>query len=227
MWSYYLCSLKKNLNTLCYSPGFCHKQCATSSTVNMSEEIEFLIICKRCCETQAATRVESSNGSPTSPLLLQGRDFPNPVTATKHGKLVGCKGSSASFGTLEHSSEVKSTNRSAVAKKNRNLNWGLIWRKKNCEDTGIDFRLKNILLRGNTDRDLIKPLCHLCNQPYNADLMYIRCETCQRKFVLKRIYKIFISDHYCCLTLLFIVLFSEVINVFALCPLQIGFMLIL
>ncbi|KAI3461337.1 hypothetical protein Pfo_018000 [Paulownia fortunei] len=162
--------------------GFCHEQCATSSAVNMSEEADFSITCKQCCETQATTRVESSNGFPTSPLLLQRRDFPNAATTTKHGKLVGYKGSSASVGILEHSSEVKSTNRSAVAKKNRKLHWGLIWRKKNCEDTGIDFRLKNILLRGNPDRDLIKPLCRLCNQPYNADLMYIRCETCQHWF---------------------------------------------
>ncbi|KAL0369575.1 UNVERIFIED_CONTAM: DDT domain-containing protein PTM [Sesamum angustifolium] len=158
--------------------GFCHEQCATSSTVHMNEEIEFLITCKHCCETRAVTPVQSSYGSPTSPLLLQGRDFPNAGSTNKRG-LVGHKGPSASVGTLEYSSEMKLTNGSTVAKKSKNKNWGLIWRKKICEDTGIDFRLKNILLRGNPDMDLTKPLCRLCNQPYNSELMYIRCETCQ------------------------------------------------
>ncbi|KAK6144274.1 hypothetical protein DH2020_021094 [Rehmannia glutinosa] len=168
--------------------GFCHEQCATSSSVNKSNEVEFLITCKKC-EKLAAARVQSSNGSPMSPLLLQGRDFPNPSTATKHSnpstttkrvKLVGHQVSSAPV--KEHSSEVKSTNRSAVAKKDKKMHWGLIWKKNNCEDTGVNFRLKNILLRGNPDKDLIKPICRLCNQPYNADLMYILCEACQHWF---------------------------------------------
>lgn len=153
----------------------------------MSEEIDLLVICKQCCETQVAALVDSINESPTKPLLLQGQDAPNPVI-TKDGNLVCCKGSSTSVGAgaFEHSPEVKSINRSAVTKKNTKSNWGLVWRKRNSDDTGFDFRLRNILLRGNTNRDLIKPLCRLCDQPYNADLMYIRCETCKRKIVLQR-----------------------------------------
>ncbi|KAL0390610.1 UNVERIFIED_CONTAM: DDT domain-containing protein PTM [Sesamum calycinum] len=161
--------------------GLCHVQCATSSTVNMNEEVEYLITCKQCCETQSAIQVEKSNVSPTSPLLLQGQESPNPATVTKRGKLEGYKGSPA-VGTLEHPSAVKSITRSAVATRSKKLHWGLIWRKKNYEDTGMDFRLKNILLRGNLDRDLPEPLCRLCNQPYNAELIYIRCETCQYWF---------------------------------------------
>lgn len=147
----------------------------------MSEEVQ--ITCKQCCETRGVSQVESSNGSPTSPFLIQGQDFPNPATTTKHEKLVGYEGPLSSVGSLEHISKVKTTNRSSAAKgRNGNSHWGLIWRKKNCENTGIDFRLRNILLRGNPDRELMNPLCRLCNQPYNGDLMYIRCETCQRKF---------------------------------------------
>ncbi|KAL0418283.1 UNVERIFIED_CONTAM: DDT domain-containing protein PTM [Sesamum radiatum] len=147
----------------------------------MNEEVEYLITCKQCCETQSAIQVEKSNVSPTSPLLLQGQESPNPATVTKRGKLEGYKGSPA-VGTLEHPSAVKSITRSAVATRSKKLHWGLIWRKKNYEDTGMDFRLKNILLRGNLDRDLPEPLCRLCNQPYNAELIYIRCETCQYWF---------------------------------------------
>ncbi|KAL0460100.1 UNVERIFIED_CONTAM: DDT domain-containing protein PTM [Sesamum latifolium] len=104
--------------------GFCHEQCATSSTVHMNEEIEFLITCKHCCETRAVTQVQSSYGSPTSPLLLQGRDFPNAGSTNKRG-LVGHKGPSASVGALEYSSEMKLTNGSTAAKKSKNKNWGL------------------------------------------------------------------------------------------------------
>ncbi|KAL6563659.1 hypothetical protein OROGR_002618 [Orobanche gracilis] len=159
--------------------GFCHDHCATSSAVNMGKEVEFLITCKQC-QTEATTQVQSRNRSPTSPLLLQGRDFRNPCTATKRVKSIGYQGSSASV--KERSSEVKSTNRSAGEKKNRKLPTGLIWKKNNCEDTGIDFRLKNILLRAISDTVSIKPVCRLCSQPYNADLMYIHCQTCQYWF---------------------------------------------
>ncbi|XP_073066363.1 DDT domain-containing protein PTM-like [Primulina eburnea] len=159
--------------------GFCHDQCASSSTVNVNEEVQFCITCKRCCETQVRSQVETSNGSPTSPLLLHGQDIRKAGTAKKGGKLAGYKGSSAPVRTVEHSSEVKSVNRSSHAKNSKIKNWGLIWGKKNCETASIDFRLKNILLRGNPHLDLIQPSCRLCNQPCNSDLMYIRCETCE------------------------------------------------
>ncbi|KAK4441253.1 DDT domain-containing protein PTM [Sesamum alatum] len=161
--------------------GLCHVQCATSSAVNTNEEVEYLITCKQCCETQSAIQVEKNNVLPTSPWHLQGQEFPKPATATERGKSVGYKGSLA-VGTLEHPSAVKSITRAAVAMKSRKLHWGLIWRKNNYEDTGMEFRLKNILLRGNLDRDLPEPLCRLCNRPYNAELIYIRCETCQYWF---------------------------------------------
>ncbi|PIN00987.1 Nucleosome remodeling factor, subunit NURF301/BPTF [Handroanthus impetiginosus] len=171
--------LQRNAVKCSACQGFCHKQCLTSSTVHMNEEVEFLITCKHCSEARAMTQVQSSYGSPTSPLHLQSRDFSNAGTTKTRGKSAGHKRTSAaSAGTLEYSSERKPTTGSAVAKKSKNKHWGLIWRKKNCEDTGIDFRLKNILLKGNPDMDLSNPVCRLCNQPYNADLMYIRCETC-------------------------------------------------
>ncbi|KAL8496450.1 hypothetical protein ACS0TY_020241 [Phlomoides rotata] len=163
--------------------GFCHEKCIISSTVHKNEEVELLITCKNCSEAQAITQIQNSYGSPTSPLLLQGQDLPKAGTSRKRRKLVGNNGPSASVGTVEHSSEMKSSNVTAIAKSN-NKNWGLRWSRKNCEATGIDFRLKNILLRGNPDMDLTEPVCRLCNQPYNPELMYIRCESCPRKLVI-------------------------------------------
>lgn len=162
-------------------PGFCHEQCTTSSTVHKNEEVEFLVTCKSCSDAQALAQVQISYGSPTSPLLLQGRDLPNAGTASKSGKLVGYKRPSESVGMMEYSSEMKSASVSSNTKKSKNKNWGLIWRKNNSEDNGVNFRLKNIILRGNPDMDLTNPVCRLCTQPYNTDLMYICCEKCKRK----------------------------------------------
>ncbi|KAH6789820.1 hypothetical protein C2S51_004826 [Perilla frutescens var. frutescens] len=159
--------------------GFCHEQCATSSTVHKNEEVEFLVTCKSCSDAQTLAHIQNSYGSPTSPLLLQGRDLPNAGTASKSAKLVGYKRPSESVAMVEYSSEIKPTSVSGSTKKSKNKNWGLIWRKNNNEDPGVDFRLKNIILRGNPDMDLTKPECRLCGQPYNADLMYIRCEKCE------------------------------------------------
>lgn len=161
--------------------------------MHKNEEVEFLVTCKSCSDAQALTQVQNSYGSPTSPLLLQGQDLLNAGTASRSEKLVGYKRPSESVAVKEYSSEIKSTNATATKKKVNNKNWGLIWRKNNNEDTGVDFRLRNIILRGNPDMDLTKPVCRLCSQPYNADLMYIRCEACKSKLSSQNSDLIFIS----------------------------------
>nr|KYP68630.1 Nucleosome-remodeling factor subunit BPTF [Cajanus cajan] len=57
--------------------------------------------------------------------------------------------------------------------------WGIIWKKKNNEDTGNDFSRRNILLKGGSSMPQSQPVCHLCSKPYSSDLMYICCEACQ------------------------------------------------
>ncbi|KAL3530436.1 hypothetical protein ACH5RR_009758 [Cinchona calisaya] len=159
--------------------GLSHELCTISSAVHINEEVEYLITCKQCYHTKALTQTGSSNESPTSPLLLERREFTT-VMVSKAEKLTDYDQSSMAVESLQHSSDSKSINPSKSGSKSKRklLSWGLIWRKKNSDDTGIDFRLKNILLKGNRDMDLSGPLCHLCRQPYNSDLMYIRCETC-------------------------------------------------
>ena len=81
-------------------------------------------------------------------------------------------------------SEVKqaiSSSRKATKTESRSRNCGIIWRKKNNEDTGIDFRHKNILSRGSPNGKRLMPECNLCRKEYNCDLMYIHCETCASK----------------------------------------------
>ncbi|XP_060173951.1 DDT domain-containing protein PTM-like isoform X2 [Lycium barbarum] len=155
--------------------GLCHKQCTISSTVIANEEVEFMTSCKQCYKNRALTQAESSNESPTSPLLMQGKDILIPASARKGGKVGSCSNPTASTATQKHSSKVKPAS-SNLATKTKPPHWGVIWRKQD-EDTG-DFRFKHILLKGNSDRDSLRPSCRLCCKPYDPYLMYIRCETC-------------------------------------------------
>lgn len=159
-------------------------QCTISSTVQMNEEVDFLITCKSCNKTETIMQNEIYNVSPTSPLLLQRQEPQNTLTEFKGEKQNGCNRPLISNGALNRSSERKLTSNGSMLKpkKRSKINsWGLIWKKKNCDDTGIDFRLKNILLKGNPN--LSKVECDLCKKPYNSDLMYICCETCKSKHV--------------------------------------------
>lgn len=155
--------------------GLCHERCTVSSTVDATNS------CKQCSQNRALSQAKCSDESPKSPLLLQGKYFPKPISANKGVNVGNFNRPSASIATLKHSSAMKHGNSSnSTAKTKRNL--GVIWKKKS-EDTGTEFRLRNILLKGNPDRDSLIPTCHLCRRTYDPDLMYIRCETCSSKFV--------------------------------------------
>lgn len=153
--------------------GLCHEHCTVSSTVDASST------CKQCNQNRALFQAKCSDESPTSPLLLQGQYFPKPISANKGVNVGSLSRPSASVATLKHSSAMKHSN-SSKSKSKANHNLGVIWRKKS-EDTGTDFVLRNILLKGNPDGYSLIAICHLCRNPYNPDLMYIRCETCSSK----------------------------------------------
>ncbi|XP_060169720.1 DDT domain-containing protein PTM-like [Lycium barbarum] len=154
--------------------GFCHEHCTVSSTVDTTNT------CKQCNQNRALSQAKCSDESPTSPLLLQGQYFPKPISANKGVNVGNFSRPPASIATLKHSSVKKHDNSSnSTAKTKRNL--GVIWRKKN-EETSADFRLRNILLKGNPDGYSFITTCHLCRKPYDPDLMYIRCETCSNWF---------------------------------------------
>ncbi|XAR60083.1 hypothetical protein NMG60_11033325 [Bertholletia excelsa] len=172
--------LLRNAVMCCDCQGFCHEQCTVISTVNRNQEIESLIACKKCRPPKAFHQIELSNDSPTSPLLLQRQEFPIAGTASKSVPQKTYNQPLPPAVHVQSPSEMKPATRdssSTTKSQRKHGSWGLIWRKKNTEDNGIDFRLKNILLRGNRDMSW-SPVCHLCHKAYNSDLMYIRCETC-------------------------------------------------
>lgn len=140
----------------------------------MSVEVEFIMTCKSCYRTEATLQNEKY---PTSPLLLQRQKPLNAATAQKGEKENSCHRPLASNGALGHSVGRKPVSNLKQRNKSKECSWGLV-KKKNCED-GTDFRLKNILLKGNSNLSEVE--CDLCKKPYDSNLMYICCETCTSK----------------------------------------------
>ncbi|XP_061346257.1 DDT domain-containing protein PTM-like [Gastrolobium bilobum] len=193
--------------------GYCHEGCSMSSAVSGNGG-EYLTTCKQCYHAKLLSLKETSNESPTSPLLLQGRQNSSRTVLKGPGSkchdetlksartkashtdmnqvtsMTVLKGPRPKFYDQALTStrtkdspadmkQVASDSTLAAKSRRKNCSWGIIWKKKNNESTDIDFRLKNILLKGGSGMPQLEPVCHLCRQPYRSDLMYIRCETCQ------------------------------------------------
>ncbi|XP_052311875.1 DDT domain-containing protein PTM isoform X2 [Populus trichocarpa] len=194
--------LIRNTVTCSSCQGYCHQDCTVSSRIYTNKEAQFSVTCKRCYSARAVIFSEKSNKSLTSPFPLQERH--TAVTVTKDTGIKIHNQPLVSVRTQESCSEVKqntsasskatkpesrtqdscSTSSSGKATKteSRSRNWGVVWRKKNNEDTGIDFRHKSILLRGSPNGNWLMPVCNLCREDYNCDLMYIHCKTCSNWF---------------------------------------------
>ncbi|KAL1817029.1 hypothetical protein DCAR_0521448 [Daucus carota subsp. sativus] len=174
--------------------GYCHTQCMVSSTPNMNKEVKFLETCKVCYDIDVVAIEENHDVANTS--CLQVKVTQNALTVTNNTPTSSqtenpqntptvCKGgnirdSSVMHQALNHSFE-KPTRKGSNAKaesRSRACSWGLVWKKKGFNGTGIDFRLKRILLKGNPNPSDVR--CDLCKKAYNKDLMYISCETCNK-----------------------------------------------
>ncbi|GLT82072.1 hypothetical protein SLE2022_004850 [Rubroshorea leprosula] len=172
--------------------GYCHKYC-TLSSIQVNGKVEHFIICELCSHAKGLAQNDISNKSPTTPLFLHGREWYNTMTATKSTQVKGSnqllkpltslRSGDGSIKTKENCPDVKhaaSGSSMMVKPRNRLCHWGVIWRKRNSNETGIDFRLTNLLPRGGSDNYLLKPVCQICKQPYNSELIYIHCETCKK-----------------------------------------------
>lgn len=187
--------------------GYCHEDCSISSVSRLSTNggVEHLTTCKQCHHAMLLAPNETIDESPTSPLILQrqenssGTVFKGPRSKAGHSDTKQVSSMSASKGPKRkcHEQTLTSTKRknshpetkqaasdstSASSARRNNCSWGIIWKKKINEDPNIDFRMKNILLKGGSDIPDLEPVCHLCKKAYRSDLMYICCETCQSKF---------------------------------------------
>ncbi|KAI7741115.1 hypothetical protein M8C21_002134, partial [Ambrosia artemisiifolia] len=187
--------------------GYCHEQCAVGTNIQTAARVEFLITCKRCyIEKDVTPKKEIVGYSPTSPLLLRGQErqhstslikvvkqniherplqYSNPISIQPKKGTSGKKNSkNRPLQSVDQKPKVLNSSKSSKKKdsKNSKLCLGLIWKRRNLSDTGIEFRINNILLKGNPNGHLLAPKCQLCAQPYNPELMYILCEKCKNWF---------------------------------------------
>ncbi|XP_050883309.1 DDT domain-containing protein PTM isoform X2 [Lathyrus oleraceus] len=161
--------------------GYCHEGCSIIPAFPMYTDAEFLTTCKQCYHTRLLTQKEINNKSPTSPLSLKGHEHSS-LTILK-GLKPKCDNQillSTRAEDCRSDIEKVASYSSMEAKSSRRKSWGIIWKKNNSEDTGLDFRLKKIILKRRTSLPQLEPVCHLCQMPYRPDLMYIGCETCTR-----------------------------------------------
>ncbi|XP_023533643.1 DDT domain-containing protein PTM-like [Cucurbita pepo subsp. pepo] len=178
--------------------GYCHVNCTVRLTTSGTEDVACPITCKQCCHLKALNRSGNSTESPTSPLPSQGKEHRSSSTLRKGARPKDSNQPSATpvnkleprsekkqatpLNKLDNQSEKKQvtpTSSAAPKSKRRNCSWGIIWKKKNCEDTGANFRHNYLLLKGGRELHHMEPVCHLCSKPYRSDLMYICCETCK------------------------------------------------
>lgn len=163
--------------------GYCHEGCSIIPAFPMYTDAEFLTTCKQCYHTRLLTQKEINNKSPTSPLSLKGHEHSS-LTILK-GLKPKCDNQillSTRAEDCRSDIEKVASYSSMEAKSSRRKSWGIIWKKNNSEDTGLDFRLKKIILKRRTSLPQLEPVCHLCQMPYRPDLMYIGCETCTSKY---------------------------------------------
>lgn len=161
--------------------GFCHNECTWKSQ-HTNGKIEVVVTCKKCYLAKTRLPTNINHRQPTTPqLTITGR---HQSIVTPVIKIKPPSQQLSSQKTQEKPSGIKQVApASAVASNNKpkTLSCGIMWRKKNLEDTGVDFRKQNILLAGRSDKPSLEPVCGLCQKPYNPGLTYIHCTKCESK----------------------------------------------
>lgn len=155
------------------------------STQHTAGKVDVLVTCKRCYLAKTRSLINISHRHPTTPtVLLNGQQHQNAVTPVIKTQIKPLNQQLPSSNIRDNASGVKPlTPDSNVASKSKQktLSWGVIWRKKNLEDTGVAFRHQNVLLAAQCDQRNLEPACSLCKLPYNPGLTYIHCTSCDSK----------------------------------------------
>ncbi|CAF2152177.1 unnamed protein product [Brassica rapa subsp. narinosa] len=174
--------LLRDTTTCSSCQGFCHNECTWKSQ-HTNGKIEVVVTCKKCYLAKTRLPTNINHRQPTTPqLTITGR---HQSIVTPVIKIKPPSQQLSSQKTQEKPSGIKQVApASAVASNNKpkTLSCGIMWRKKNLEDTGVDFRKQNILLAGRSDKPNLEPVCGLCQKPYNPGLTYIHCTKCEKWF---------------------------------------------
>ncbi|XP_068659314.1 DDT domain-containing protein PTM-like [Aristolochia californica] len=150
--------------------GYCHKDCTIPSIADRKDDLEFMLMCNKCYHRKPIAPDENSMKQLKVKLSFQeAKVQPNNVPQ-KVQRFTG---------TLVSQHELQ-TNNSNLGSARKDTRYGLVWKRNKLKtEDSADFRLRHILLRGNPNvNPLQAPICTLCQQPYDPNLMYIRCDRC-------------------------------------------------
>ncbi|XP_068662577.1 DDT domain-containing protein PTM-like [Aristolochia californica] len=153
--------------------GYCHKDCTIPSIADKKDDLEFVLMCKKCYHRKPIVPDENSMKQLKIKLSFQDAKVQSNNVPQKVQR---------STGTIESHHELQ-TNYSNLSSARKDTRYGLVWKrnKLKTEDNGADFRLKHILLKGDPNvNPPERPICTLCQQPYDSNLMYICCDRCLR-----------------------------------------------
>ncbi|KAG9458985.1 hypothetical protein H6P81_003493 [Aristolochia fimbriata] len=162
----------RNSVKCCRCQGYCHKHCTIPSIADKKDTLEFMIMCNKCYHEKPVAPYENSIKQLKVKLSfqetrVQPSNVPQKVQVTT--------------GNVESHHELQS-NSSSVSSSRKDTRYGLVWKRNKVKtEGGTDFRLQHILLRGSPNANLLHaPICTLCQQPYDSNLMYIRCDRCSK-----------------------------------------------
>ncbi|CAF1889799.1 unnamed protein product [Brassica napus] len=173
--------LLRDATTCSACGGFCHKGC-TMSTQHTAEKVDIHVTCKRCYLARARSLININHRHPTTPSIVINGQHQNAVTPTIKTQIKQpLIQQFQSSNTRDNASGAKQITPDCNKSKHKTLSWGVIWRKKNLEDTGVSFRQQHILLAAQSHQHNSGPVCWICKLPYNPGLTYIHCTSCDSK----------------------------------------------
>ncbi|KAG2311140.1 hypothetical protein Bca52824_022697 [Brassica carinata] len=182
--------LLRDSTTCSACQGFCHKGC-TMSTQHTAENVDTLVTCKRCYLGKARSLTNIVHRHPTTSSVVINGKHQNAVTPviikTPIKPLIQQFPSSNTRDNASAAKQITPDSNMAPKSKQKTLSWGVIWRKKNLEDTSASFRQQNILLAGRSDQPNSGPVCGICKLPYNPGLTYIHCTICDKWYHIEAI----------------------------------------
>ncbi|KAF3542244.1 hypothetical protein DY000_02000999 [Brassica cretica] len=182
--------LLRDATTCSSCQGFCHKECTSMSTQHIAGKVETLVTCKRCYLARARSLITINHRHPTTPTVLingQHQNAVTPVTKTQIKPLVKQIPSSNTGDKASGVKQVTPDSNMAPMSQHKTLSWGVIWRKKNSDDTGASFRRQNVVLAAQSDQPNPGPVCWLCKLPYNHGQTYIHCTSCDKWYHIEAI----------------------------------------
>ncbi|KAL0681551.1 hypothetical protein Bca4012_048398 [Brassica carinata] len=179
--------LLRDATTCSACGGFCHKGC-TMSTQHTAEKVDIHVTCKRCYLARARSLININHRHPTTPSIVINGQHQNAVTPTIKTQIKQpLIQQFQSSNTRDNASGAKQITPDCNKSKHKTLSWGVIWRKKNLEDTGVSFRQQHILLAAQSHQHNPGPVCWICKLPYNPGLTYIHCTSCDKWYHIEAI----------------------------------------